>query len=138
MTVQLPVLLWTVICFGALILILYFLLFKPMLTFLDRREERISRAAEREADHRRALDEAQEALKRFQEEEKAHIAALSAEALSDAKADADRLLADTARENAAFLDRRREELTQESETIRGALDENTEELARAWLSSSIG
>ncbi len=138
MTVQLPVLLWTVICFGALILILYFLLFKPMLSFMDRREERISRAAERDAEHRRALEEAQEARKRFQEEEKAHIAALSAKALSGAKKDADRLLADAARENAAFLERSRDEMTQESEEIRGALDKNAEELARAWLSSLIG
>ena len=44
MTVQLPVLLWTVICFGALILILNNLLFKPMLAFMDRREESIARA----------------------------------------------------------------------------------------------
>ena len=137
MTVQLPVLLWTVICFGALILILYFLLFKPMLSLMDRREERISRANEREEENRRALAEAQQALERFREEEKAHIDALSAKALSDAKTDADRLTADAAKENAALTERRREELKQESAEIRGVLDNNTEELARAWLSSLI-
>ena len=43
MTVQLPVLLWTVICFGVLMLGLNFLLFKPLLSHMDARREKLER-----------------------------------------------------------------------------------------------
>ena len=138
MTVQLPVLLWTVICFGALILILQNLLFKPMLAFMDRRGERIAKAAEKQAAERRAAEEAQAALERFREEEEKHISALSAAALNDARREADRMLGEAAEKHAEFLGRRRDELTRESEEIRNTLDGNAQELARAWLRSLIG
>ena len=137
MTVQLPVLLWTVICFGALILILNNLLFKPMLAFMDRREERIARAAEKEAGIRRALAEAEEARKRFDEEERQHISLLAQNALADARREADLLLGDAAKKHADSLERRRKELAEESEEIKHTLDENAEELARSWLSSLV-
>ncbi len=137
MTVQLPVLLWTVICFGALILILNNLLFKPMLAFMDRREERIARAAEKEAGIRRALDEAEEARKRFDEEERQHISLLAQNALADARREADLLLGDASKKHADSLERRRKELAAESEEIKHTLDENAEELARSWLSSLL-
>lgn len=49
MTIQLPVLIWTVICFLLLMLILDRLLFRPMLSFMDERKARIDRAAEKAA-----------------------------------------------------------------------------------------
>ena len=135
MTVQVPVLVWTVICFGALILILNHLLFKPMLAFMDRRAERIAKAAEKAAENRRALTEAEEELTRFREEEKRHCEALTEKALSDARREADELVNGAAQKNADRLLARREELSAEAERIGSALDEKTEELARAWLTS---
>ncbi len=44
MNIQLPVVLWTVICFLLLMLILRNLLFKPVLRVLDARKERIALA----------------------------------------------------------------------------------------------
>ena len=138
MTVQIPVLLWTVICFGALILILENLLFKPMLAFMDRREERIRRAAEKKAATERALSEAEEDAERFREEEEKHLAVLSAEALAEARREADRMRSEAAARHEDHLAERRRTLEKESEEIRGALDEKAEDLAEAWLSSLIG
>ena len=137
MTVQLPVLLWTVICFGALILILNNLLFKPMLAFMDRREERIARAAEKEAGIRQALADAEEARKRFGEEEQKHIARLAETSLADARKDAELLLSDAVKKHADSLERRRRELADESKDIQNTLDGNAEEMARAWISSLL-
>ena len=67
MTIQPNVLIWTIICFCAFMLILWRLLLKPMLAFLDARKERISHArsldktAEREAERARLEKERQAA-----------------------------------------------------------------------------
>lgn len=44
MTIQINILIWTVICFCAFMLILWCLLLKPMLAFLDARKARIAHA----------------------------------------------------------------------------------------------
>jgi F0F1-type ATP synthase membrane subunit b/b' len=44
MTIQINILIWTVICFCAFMLILWRLLLKPMLAFLDARKARIAHA----------------------------------------------------------------------------------------------
>ena len=135
MTVQLPVLLWTVICFGALILILQHLLFRPILSLLDSRAERIAKAAAKAEADRRAREEAEEALKRFGEAEREHIAALSEDAMSGARREADAMLAEAAEKSAERLERTREDLAAESASVRQTLDGKAEELVQAWASS---
>lgn len=49
MNIQLPVVIWTVICFLLLMLILKSLLFKPVLEVLDKRKERLARAEQKKA-----------------------------------------------------------------------------------------
>ncbi len=44
MTIQINILIWTIICFCAFMLILWRLLLKPMLAFLDARKARIAHA----------------------------------------------------------------------------------------------
>ena len=64
MTIQLPVLLWTVICFVLLMLILSRLLFRPLLDFMDRREEKIRSAARKLEETEQARRDAEEKLAR--------------------------------------------------------------------------
>ena len=135
MTVQLPVLLWTVICFGALILILQNLLFRPILSLLDRRADRIAKAAAKEAEDRRAREEAEEALKRFGEAEREHISALSEAALTGARREADAMLSEAAERSAERLERTRTDLAAESDAVRQTLDGKAEELVQEWVSS---
>lgn len=61
MTIQISVLIWTIICFLVLVLILDFLLFKPVLKLLDSRRERVQKAAAKKAEYERLSGE-QEAL----------------------------------------------------------------------------
>ena len=51
MTIQLSVLVWTIICFVLLMLILHYLLFQPVLKIMDDRNARIRSAEEKKAEY---------------------------------------------------------------------------------------
>lgn len=57
MTIQLSVTIWTIICFVLLMLILHFLLFKPILKVMDERRARIEKAAQKKAENERLESE---------------------------------------------------------------------------------
>lgn len=59
MNIQLPVVLWTVICFIALMLILKFLLFNPVFEVMDKRKARID-AAKKKKEQAAAITEEHE------------------------------------------------------------------------------
>ena len=86
MTVQLNILIWTVICFCAFMLILWRLLLKPLLDFMDARKARIAHArtldksAERAAKLAQMEAEREAALRARAEEHKAAAQALREEA----------------------------------------------------------
>ena len=73
MNIQPNILIWTVICFCAFMLILWRLLLKPLLAFLDAREARIAhaRSLDKSAEiaERQALAEAQKKLEARQRAE---------------------------------------------------------------------
>ena len=129
MTVQLPVLVWTVICFCLFVLILDRLLFRPLLAHMDRRSEKIARAAEMKREHGEKLAEAEEELVRYRRDEEVRLRELAAKetgsAADDAKAMRDR------------AERRRKEETEnaaaalgtESEQLAASLSGKTEEFA---------
>lgn len=50
MNIQISVIIWTVICFVALMLILRNLLFKPLLEVMDKRKERLENARKKKAE----------------------------------------------------------------------------------------
>ena len=56
MTIQLSVLVWTIICFVLLMLILHHLLFQPVLKVMDDRKTRIRNAAEKKAEFSRIAE----------------------------------------------------------------------------------
>jgi len=62
MTIQPSILLWTLISFCLLMLILDRLLFRPMLSFMDARNERIEAAMRKKDENERALSEAEAEL----------------------------------------------------------------------------
>lgn len=82
MTIQINILIWTIICFCAFMLILWRLLLKPMLAFLDARKARIAHAhsLDRSAERaeKQALLEAQRLaeVQRQAEERKQTVLAL--------------------------------------------------------------
>ncbi|MBR4287568.1 MAG: hypothetical protein IKT55_07680 [Clostridia bacterium] len=60
MTIQISVVIWTVICFVALMLILRNLLFKPLLEVMDKRSERLENARKKKAETEKAVKEHEE------------------------------------------------------------------------------
>lgn len=117
MTLQLSVILWTVICFCAAMLILRRLLFRPFFEVMDRRKAHIASAKERQS-----------------ELEEAEASAREAEARSAAEAEAElqRLLARRAGEesqaHAAALAAARSARVEELEQYRQALEQEKQEL----------
>ncbi len=138
MTVQYPVLLWTVICFVLFAVILDRLLFRPLLAFMDRREERIRNAAETLRKRDEARREAEEGLARFREEEAERTKTLSAEAIARAEEEASALLLAATEEQKRSAETCREALAREAEEIGKAADEKADELARTYLSALMG
>ena len=65
MTIQINVLIWTVICFCAFMLILWCLLLKPMLALLDARKAKLA--------HARSLDRSAERAEKLALEEARHL-----------------------------------------------------------------
>jgi len=80
-TIQISVLIWTVICFCLLMLILDRLLFRPIHALMDARNERIRLAREKKALHE----------ERLLAQENEHKAALEAAALDAARQAQDKL-----------------------------------------------
>lgn len=72
MTIQLPVLVWTVVCFVGVMLILHHLLFKPVLRVMDARRERIEKAAGKKAEYEKL---AMESAAQWKEQQTAFLAA---------------------------------------------------------------
>lgn len=59
MSIQVSVILWTLICFVLLMIILNFLLFKPVLAVMDKRRRRVEQAALTKAEDERIAEEAE-------------------------------------------------------------------------------
>ena len=137
MTVQFPILLWTVINFCLLMLILNHFLFKPMLAFMDKRQEKIERAARKKEEYDRALAEANTALAAFRAEEERHLAEHIQKEIADAKKDAEDLITITHRKQNQNLDLHVAELELESQEIEKVMDTRLEELAELYVSTLL-
>ena len=131
MTIQISVTVWTIICFVVLVLILDRLLFRPLLSFMDKRREKIDGAKNaRET----ALREREEELARRETERleaKRRAMTDAAEALENERESYARRTAEKRAENERRLAALREDLDRESDGIRQALEPRTQELISA-------
>ena len=137
MTIQLSVTVWTVICFIALILILHNLLFNPVLTLLDKRNERIKGAAEKKAEYE-ALQSKNESL--LFESKKAFLEKKSKE--SKEKIEEIRMQSKAAAEKAQeqrlkMVDDYRLKTDAEQREILNVLEEHSASLAKTFAKSLI-
>ena len=138
MTIQLSVTVWTVICFCLLMLILHHLLFKPVLSVMDARRERIQRAAVKKADIARQEKE-NEAL--LQEKETRFYDAQQKRVLSEIEEirSESRKTVEAAREELLHgMDSFREKTEAERGEILETLSAHTKDLAEAFARSVIG
>ena len=137
MTIQLPVLLWTVICFVLLMLILSRLLFRPLLDFMDKREEKIRSAALKLEEMEAARQEAGEKLARFREEEAPRTDRLAKEAIAEAERDAAAILSSAAEEQKKALEVSRASIAEEKGKVTEAAQAGADKAARAYLSALL-
>lgn len=133
MNIQISLVIWTVICFFILYLVLKYLLFRPVLDTMDKRNKKINDAAQKQLDAEKAAKE-----KLAADEEAAKERLLKAEADAKAKAEIVRLegkkwLEEAKRQNVAEINAYREK--SESEYISDIKDSNEKmsELAVAFL-----
>lgn len=137
MTVQLSVLIWTVICFCLLIVILHNLLFKPLFLVMDKRNEKIEAARSKRLDEQKALEE----QRRTEQNEKEKTAKLNSERcakqIAEAHKKADKLINGAKAEQYRLVDARTAELAAQTNTLGEELDKGVDSLASAYISKLL-
>ena len=134
MTIQVSVTIWTVLCFLALMLILDRMLFRPLLSFMDKRKEKITGARLSKETARREREE--EIARRKQEHISAEKQAMqeASAALEKAREENARRLAEKKADNEKRLASEREALAEESRRILESAEPHTQELIVAFSS----
>lgn len=130
MTIQISVTIWTIICFLILMLVLSKLLFKPVLTLMDKRKERIDSAKMKKAEieniklkHSALLLEKE---KEFEESEKAKIKAQVSEFRKESRIK----LQDAKNKRINEVDEYRKECEKQHNEILDVLSEHADGLAK--------
>lgn len=132
MTIQLSVLLWTIICFCLLMLILNKMLFGPLLKVMDARQEKIDRAREKQKADALALNQAQEALETAKGEIAARGAALSAAEVEEARKQAEATVAQAKQQSQKEIEAYTQALQQEAREIKTKMDTQVDSLATVF------
>lgn len=137
MTIQVSVLLWTVICFCLFVFIVNRFLFRPLFAVMDQRQEKIQKAQQKQEAHTQALAEADEALAAFRVEEQRHLADLVQTEIAKAHKDAETLVSVTHKKQNQLLDLHVAQLEEESLNIEKVLDEQMETLSKLYASTLL-
>lgn len=137
LTIQPSVFIWTVICFCLLMLILNRLLFRPMLRFMDERQEKVNRAAAKKEENRSLLAEAEAALEQRKRKNADLTAANEQERIAAAQKEADQRLAQARRESERELQTQQEHFAAERRNFDAGLEQGLEELAQAFVSKFV-
>ena len=137
MTIQISVLLWTVITFCILMFFLNKFLFKPLLAFMDAREQKIASARERREKAALALETAErEAEERRRAAEKQARDAAAA-AILDAKRLAAKQTAEAENKYALLVEQRRSEMETEKRELQQNLDAGMDDLVTAFVQKLV-
>ncbi len=137
MSIQLSVIIWTVICFLLLMLILHNWLFKPVLEVMEKRRNRIEKAKEKQLEVQRLSQEHEEKHKEqqvtFEKEQKAQATALIEEIQVDSKKSVD--AARTIR--LSTYETYREECAKEYSKILATAESSTKQIAEIFAERLI-
>ena len=122
MTIEPSLIVWTVLCFFALMLILKKLLFQPMLTFMDARNAKIEAARKAKEDARTEYEAEARHLPDERAAQEAQLRQSDAEALEQAQEELRRETTQKRAEAAQRLAENRAALAEESERITRELE----------------
>ena len=129
MTIEPSLIVWTVLCFLALMLILKKLLFQPMLTFMDTRNAKIEAARKAKEDARTEYEAEAHHLADERAAQEAQLRQSGAEALEQAQEELRRETTQKRAEAAQRLAENRAALAEESERITRELEPQLSDLA---------
>ena len=129
MTIEPSLIVWTVLCFFALMLILKKLLFQPMLTFMDTRNAKIEAARKAKEDARTEYEAEARSLADERAAQEAQLRQSDAEALEQAQEELRRETTQKRAEAAQRLAENRAALAEESERITRELEPQLSDLA---------
>lgn len=129
MTIEPSLIVWTVLCFLALVLILKKLLFQPMLTFMDTRNAKIEAARKAKEDARTEYEAEAHHLADERAAQEAQLRQSGAEALEQAQEELRRETTQKRAEAAQRLAENRAALAEESERITRELEPQLSDLA---------
>ena len=129
MTIEPSLIVWTVLCFLALMLILKKLLFQPMLTFMDTRNAKIEAARKAKEDARTEYEAEAHRLADERAAQEAQLRQSGAEALEQAQEELRRETTQKRAEAAQRLAENRAALAEESERITRELEPQLSDLA---------
>lgn len=137
MTIQLSVTIWTIICFVLLMLILNFLLFKPVLKVMDERRARIEKAAQKKAENERLESEyasmVAEKEKEFLKEQKK----LAKKEIEDIRLNTRKAIDVEKKERIQSVEAYRIRSKEEQEELLNMLSVHVEDLATTFANSLI-
>lgn len=129
MTIEPSLIVWTVLCFLALMLILKKLLFQPMLTFMDTRNAKIEAARKAKEDARTEYEAEARHLADERAAQEAQLRQSGAKALEQAQEELRRETTQKRAEAAQRLAENRAALAEESERITRELEPQLSDLA---------
>ena len=129
MTIEPSLIVWTVLCFLALVLILKKLLFQPMLTFMDTRNAKIEAARKAKEDARTEYEAEARHLADERAAQEAQLRQSGAEALEQVQEELRRETTQKRAEAAQRLAENRAALAEESERITRELEPQLSDLA---------
>ena len=139
MTIQLPVLIWTVICFCVFALVIYRLLLKPLLAVMDARRAKVDSAREQLRESERLAAEAEEAKALAAAEAKARAeaeyAAKAEKLRADSESELKAMAAAFEREKESARDKYGEETAGTGETVAASVNALAEEFAERLFAS---
>lgn len=137
MTIQLSIIVWTLICFCLLTLILNKLLFKPMLRHIDERRARIEKAADKKAEMDNAAREYENKLKEAEENLRKNEAERAAAAISRCREKSRADIASAEAESKKRLELAISDIEYEKGELNEKLGKSVDKLAEEYIARLI-
>jgi len=137
-TIQVSVLIWTIICFCLMMLILNRFLFKPLLAVMDARRDKIEQARAKKAADERTAAELEAKFAADMEQAKKDVAEETQRLIATSREDAEKNIAAAHAARAERLESCSAALTKESDELLVRLDADLDKLADMFVSRLVG
>lgn len=137
MNIQISVVLWTIICFVLLMVILHYLLLKPMLAHLDKRKARIDNAKNKQLNDNKLIADLTENAEKSAKLAQEQALVDAQKRVSEKQAQAESDLADASRNEHNKTTEFKLALENEKVQLEDTLNNNASRLAQLFISEFV-